>query len=313
MSENTFLANARQGKNQWYYYIFTLLTVFFAWQVIGVLPLAAYTFIHTPQLAGELLQAEHPNVLQNALNAAMQTNTGLALTLLAFGFGLAALLFCIQRIHDKKITATVTGRPRIDTGRILFGAGIWTLLSIASFTLQLLFAEPTDLIFQFEPLNFFILLLISLTLLPVQTSFEELLFRGYLMQWFAYLLKRRWAAIVLTGVLFGLMHCANPETGMGFWIVMPQYILMGLLLSYIAVQDNGMELALGLHAANNILAAITVTSDKSALQTHALFRMLNPGTSHTETLMMLVLAILFIWICNRKYHFLPKRYFFLKS
>lgn len=303
MTENTFLENAREGRNQWYYYVFTLLAVFLAWQVVGVIPLAIYTFVHTPSLAGELLQPEHTNVLQNALNAAMQTNTGLALTLLSFGFGIAALLICIKHIHGKKIKGTITGRPHIDMGRVFFGASIWALLSVAGFAFQYIITEPSELVFQFEPLHFFILLLISLTLLPIQTSFEELLFRGYLMQWFVYLLKCRWTAVVLTGVLFGLMHCANPETGMGFWIVMPQYILMGLLLSYITVRDNGMELALGLHAANNILAAVTVTSEKSALQTHALFRIMNPEASHMETLIMLVFAVVFIWICHRKYHF----------
>ena len=81
---------------------------------------------------------------------------------------------------------------------------------------------------------------------------------------------------------------------------------MGLILGYIAVKDDGIELALGLHMANNILAAITLTSDASTLQTHALFKDMNPSASHLDTLMMLITGILFIWICNRKYHFWGK-------
>ena len=53
------------------------------------------------------------------------------------------------------------------------------------------------------------------------------------------------------------------------WGALPQYILMGLILGFVAVKDDGMELSLGLHMANNIIAAITITSDSSTLQTHA--------------------------------------------
>lgn len=299
-----FLEKVYLGRNQWYYYIFTLLITFFAWQFIGVIPLVVYTFIHTPDLVQTFTQ--DPTALQSALIGAMQTNTGLALTLVAFVFGLVALFAGVRYIQNKPCLAIVTGRPRIDWKRIGFGAGVWALLSIATFAYQLAFMDHSDLIFQFEPANFFILLLISLTLLPLQASFEEILFRGYLMQWAAFLFKCRWIPFLLTGILFGLMHAANPETGMGFWIVMPQYILMGLIMSYIAVKDDGLELALGLHIANNVLAAITVTSPTSALQTHALFQLQNPTASHWDTLVMLISGILFIVLCQLKYRFWGK-------
>lgn len=301
-----FLEKVYNGRNQWYYYIFTLLIVFFVWQVIGVIPLMIYTFNTTPGLFEEMFRLSNPEALQTALNTALQTNGGLALMILSFGFGMGALLLCIRYIHGKKIISVITARTQIDLKKIFFAAGVWSLLSLLGFLLQFMSASPEELVFQFEPVNFFILLLISLTLLPIQTSFEELLFRGYLMQWSAYLFQYRWVAVALTGILFGIMHGANPETEMGLWVVMPQYILMGLLLSYITVKDDGMELALGLHMANNILAAITVTSGKSALQTHALFREVNPTASHWDTLGMLIFALLFLWICNHKYRFYSK-------
>ena len=127
------------------------------------------------------------------------------------------------------------------------------------------------------------------------------------MQWSALLFKYRWVAVVITGVLFGILHGANPEVeefGMG--VALPHYILMGLILGFVAVKDDGMELSLGLHMANNIIAAITITSDSSTLQTHALFKDLHPTASHFDTLTMLVAGVIFIWICNRKYHFWGK-------
>lgn len=290
-----FLEQAYTGKNQWYYYLFSLLVIFTATQ-IGSLPLVGY------------MLWENPDILKTGdISGATSTNTGLALTLLSFAVGLLALFFCVKYIHHKQAIDIVTARPKVDWSRVFFAAGIWGVLSLLTLAVPLLTSDSSDIIFQFDPVNFFILVIISLLLFPFQTSFEELLFRGYLMQWAALLFKYRWVAILITGTLFGVMHGANPEVEeFGIWVALPQYILMGLILGYVAVKDNGTELALGLHMANNILAAITFTSDSSTLQTHALFKDLHPTASWADIVVMLIAGIIFIWFCNRKYHFMDK-------
>lgn len=290
-----FLEQVHTGKNQWYLYVFSLLIIFTATQ-IGSLPLMGY------------LLYENPDILKTGnISVATATNTGLVLALLSFVAGFFALFYCVKYIHHKNTLSIVTSRPKVDWGRIFFAASVWGFLTLVTLLVPLIATDSQDIIFQFDPVPFFILVVISLLLFPFQTSFEELLFRGYLMQWAARLFKYRWLAVLVTGVLFGLMHGANPEMEeFGVWIALPQYILMGLVLGYVAVKDDGTELALGLHMANNILAAITVTSDASTLQTHALFKDLHPTASWTDTLVMLVAGILFIWICNRKYRFIHK-------
>lgn len=290
-----FLEQAYSGKNQWYLYVLTLLIVFTATQ-IGALPLVAYMVIFDPT-----------SLQTGNIAIATSTNIGLTLTLLSFITGFFALLLCVRYVHQKPYTSIVTARRKIDWKRIFFGAGIWGILTIATFVIQYFTTDSSEIQFQFEPLRFLGLLVISLALFPFQTSFEELVFRGYLMQWSALLFKYRWVAVLLTGLLFGAMHVANPEVGAyGMLVAMPQYILMGLILGYVAVKDDGMELSLGLHMSNNILTAITFTSDASALQTSALFKDLNPTASHWDTLAILAAGVLFIWICNRKYHFIGK-------
>lgn len=290
-----FLEKVYNGKNQWYLYIFSLLVIFTATQ-IGSLPLLGYMVWQDP----EILKTGN-------ISAATSTNAGLAFTLLSFVVGFFAIFFCVKFIHRKKSTDIVTARKRVDWGRVFFGAAIWGVLSLTTLAVPFLFGDTSDIVFQFDPLNFFILVVISLLLFPFQTSFEELLFRGYLMQWSALLFRYRWAAVVVTGVLFGLLHGANPEVEeFGVWIALPQYILMGLILGFVAVKDDGMELSLGLHVSNNILAAIMFTSDSSTLQTHALFKDLHPTASWLDTGMMLVAGIIFIWLCNRRYHFMDK-------
>jgi hypothetical protein len=99
-----------------------------------------------------------------------------------------------------------------------------------------------------------------------------LFFRGYLTQGIAGWTKSRWLAILIPGILFGLMHVANPEINeFGFWQAMPNYILFGLLFGLISILDDGIELAIGIHAINNIFTCLTTTYSASALQTDALF------------------------------------------
>lgn len=290
-----FLEQAYTGKNQWYIYVLTLLIVFTATQ-IGSLPLVAYMMYLDPE-----------SLKTGNIAIATGTNTGLALTLFSFTVGFFALLLCVRYIHQKTYISIVTARRKIDWKRFFLGAGIWGALTLITFIVQYATTDSSEIQFQFEPMRFLGLLAVSLVLFPFQTSFEELLFRGYLMQWVALLFKYRWVAVLITGLLFGAMHGANPEVGAyGMWVAMPQYILMGLILGYVAVKDDGMEISLGLHLANNILAALTFTSDASALQTSALFKDLNPTASHWDTLMLLVAGVLFIWICNRKYRFAGK-------
>lgn len=290
-----FLEKVYNGKNQWYFYVFSLLIIFTAIQ-IGTLPLLGYLILKDPQML------QSGNIAE-----ATSTNAGLALTLLGFVAGFFALFLCVKYLHQRKALSLVTARSRVDWGRILFAAAVWGGLSLISLAIPILTADSSDIIFQFDPLNFFILVVIALVMFPFQTSFEELLFRGYLMQWSALLFKYRWVAILITGTLFGIMHSTNPEVEeFGMWIALPQYILMGLILGFVAVKDDGLELAIGLHMSNNILAAITFTSDSSTLQTHALFKDLHPSASWVDTIVMLATGIIFIWLCNRKYRFMNK-------
>ena len=118
-----FLEKVYSGRNQWYFYIFSLLIIFTATQ-IGSLPLVGYMIM------------EDPSILQGGdISAATNTNTGLALTLLSFAVGFFTILFCVKYIHHKKTADIVTGRQRIDWGRIFFGAAVWGILSLITLAL----------------------------------------------------------------------------------------------------------------------------------------------------------------------------------
>ena len=288
-----FLEKAYYGKTQWYWFVLSLLIIFIAWQGIGAIPYTVYILIQNFNIPGGLSQEM----------LLPKTNLELGIFLLSFIIGFFAIFLCIVLIHQRTCSSVVTGRNKIDYKRILFGFVIWGALSVLSIASSVITSD--NVIFQFDAPKFIGLLCVSLLLLPFQTSFEELFFRGYLMQWFGILFKYRWIPLLATSLCFGLMHGVNPEVkDFGFWVAMPQYILIGLILGYVTIKDDGTELALGLHMANNSILSLAVTSDSSALQTAALFKDMNPSMSYMDSVTILIAGIIFIYICNRKYHFM---------
>jgi hypothetical protein len=63
-----------------------------------------------------------------------------------------------------------------------------------------------------------------------------------------------------------------------------------------------MELALGFHAANNLVGALLVTSDWSAFQTHSILKNIAEPTAGLEVILpVLVIYPLLLFIFSKKY------------
>ncbi|MBA4322992.1 MAG: CPBP family intramembrane metalloprotease domain-containing protein, partial [Odoribacter sp.] len=107
----------------------------------------------------------------------------------------------------------------------------------------------------------------------------------------------------MTSILFSLMHAINPEVkDFGFFTMMPQYLLFGLVFGIVSIMDDGIEVAMGAHAANNIFLCIFLTNSSSALQTSALYEQKNvypwaefPGLLIASVIFVFVLKMIFRW------------------
>ena len=191
--------------------------------------------------------------------------------LMPFVVGLALLFGWVMLIHRQTLTSLTTSRRRIDWRRILFSFTLWSVLTIVITGISI-FLSPEEYVLNFRWEPFLYLFVIVLFLIPLQTSFEEYLFRGYMMQGIGIMAKNRWVPLVVTSVLFGLMHMGNPEVeemGMG---IMVYYIGTGFFLGILTLMDEGLELALGFHAANNMITALLVTSEGTAFQVDAIYK-----------------------------------------
>lgn len=200
---------------------------------------------------------------------AVGSNTFLAIQLLPFLCAFLTLLLCLKFIHKRPALSVLTSRQRIDWKRFLFSASVW--MSIMGLSLLLSFKFSDTVEWHFNSDAFIPLLLISLLLVPIQTTCEEVMFRGYLLQIFGTSFKRAWLSVLVTSVLFGLIHAGNPEIDYLGYIALVYYILTGVFLAVLAVMDEGLELSMGFHAANNIFGALILTNDWQAFQTDALF------------------------------------------
>jgi membrane protease YdiL (CAAX protease family) len=139
-------------------------------------------------------------------------------------------------------------------------------------------------------------------MIPLQTSAEEFIFRGYLMQGFGLLVKNKWIPLLTTSVIFGCLHFFNPEVAKMGNIVMVYYIGTGLFLGILTLMDEGTELALGFHAANNLTTALLVTSEWSALQTHSILKDIsNPSAGFEIVLPVFIVFPLLLLVFAKKY------------
>jgi len=260
-----FIEQAYKGKNEWWRYFLTIIVVFLGWQLLGVIPLFMVAFNESADLAELMASSEHAFA-----DLGIDSNLYLLAILLMFVMGLLALLFSIKQIHHRSITSLITSREHIDWNRVLYGFGFWFLLSVMFLAIDYWMA-PEHFVYNFKPVPFTILVVVAFVFIPLQTSFEELLFRGYLMQGIGILFKSAAVPFLFTSIGFGLMHAFNPEIEKLGYIILIYYIGTGFLFGIVTLMDEGSELALGLHAANNIVAAVFVTVNWAAFQTEALF------------------------------------------
>ncbi|WP_224490313.1 CPBP family intramembrane glutamic endopeptidase [Robertkochia flava] len=221
--------------------------------------------------------------------------------LLPFAFALGMLLVWVKYIHKQSITALTTSRKKIDWGRIFFAFFLWgavtTILVFVDYGLK-----PEHYKWNFDLMMFLQLALVGILLIPLQTSFEEYFFRGYLMQGIGIYSGNRWLPLVVTSLFFGLLHLGNPEVGKLGYGIMLYYIGTGFFLGVLTLMDEGLELAIGFHAANNLFTALLVTANWTAFQTPSVLRdIAEPSIGFDVVVPVFIVFPALLWIFGKRY------------
>jgi len=98
----------------------------------------------------------------------------------------------------------------------------------------------------------------ALPLILIQTSAEELIFRGYLQQQLAARFNSRFFWMFLPSALFAALHW-DPEMGNNAWLVIGVTFAIALIAADLTEKTGSLGAAMGLHFANNIFALLIIS------------------------------------------------------
>ncbi|BAY62871.1 abortive infection protein [Calothrix brevissima NIES-22] len=246
-----FLDAVHQGDNHWWHYCLAVFLIVYYWVNIS-----GYIVLICQSLLSLIISSD-------SIVFFISTST-------AFIALLLILIFIVQRLHRRSFYSLISTDASIDKKRLLLGFGVW-LIQLFIFTFSDISIHPQDYLYKFDPQQWFLLLPFALILTPIQTSAEEFLFRGYLMQGLSLITKHRLLLILITSFLFTIPHLGNPEMQRGFILGAMSYFVWGIFLAAITLKDNGLELALGVHAANNLFSFLIMRAQDSVIPNPTIF------------------------------------------
>jgi len=276
-------------KGFWYYILGSFLIILFN------------TFAQIPLLSFASWDSITPDSNPMDIFNDISKNLRFFLLLLTFVLTVPGILLVVNKLHDLPIMSIISKRKKIDYNRILFAFTIaGTIISLSVLIGYYLSPENYELNFKLK--EFLILTIIAIIFVPIQTSVEEIVFRGYLMQGFGHWLNSRFMALFLTSTIFGFLHFFNPEInklGNSFIIL---YIISSFTFGIMTLMDEGLELAMGFHAGNNLFIALLLTADWTVFNTDSLLiDISDPKIGLTDFIAPLILYPLILLIFSKKY------------
>ena len=263
--EKSFLEQVHLGQTEWYRYFFGIILILFFWLVLGslfvVVPLLWVMLDGDPATAVDLqtgmLTGVDPLINYVALN-------------LSFGMMIVGVFVTVRFVHGRPFRSIITPAKTFEWRRMWQGFGLWLLLvALASLVEYLLHPEIYTVVFNAR--RFLPFALVVLLLTPMQTTAEELLFRGYLLQATGHVGRNFVVLSLVNGILFMVPHLGNPELAASAILLPLFYLSIGGFFAYLTLRDNSAALAIGAHASNNLYSALFANYTGSALQTESIF------------------------------------------
>jgi uncharacterized protein len=265
MKDATYVEAAGWGKYRWWRYVLGLIIILFAWMV-------AANFV-SALVALALGGKEGVAAFSRLDYAAFGSVGGFVVVMAGFPVFLAGILIAVTLIHQRHPRTLITARERISWTRIGHGfvAGFvpWVLLG----GLGQYFLYPNSFSFNSDLKTFALFVPIALVMTAIQTTTEELFFRGYIVQGASLIWSNRMFLAIVSAVIFTLPHATNPESQEGGWIGMflGYFVGTGLLYAIVSLIDGTTELAIGAHFANNLAYFLLFNWSGSFFTTPALF------------------------------------------
>ena len=195
-----YFKKATTGDNSILWYILGFLAVVFAY-MLGQIPLVLvqwYQVESDKSIGTDDVEKFLETMDFTLLN--INKNVGLILMITVFIFAMMALMLAVKYFHKRPFKLLITPNKKINYKKILWGFGFWFILALV-FEGIVALIYPETYYFNFKPASWLFLLIICLVLLPIQTSFEELFLRGYLMPGISFFTKDKILPLLITSVV----------------------------------------------------------------------------------------------------------------
>ena len=272
------------------------MLVLFMWQAVGAIPFFTVC---------EYLQ--NIEITQFQCDGTQITGDSVLLDYLLsnymFIIGIIGVWIAVRVLHKKTLTQVVTGRKTFDYNRVVYAIWVGFLLHSALLILDVLFIH-TEITFRSPSFSEYItFFLFAVVLTTYQAGFEEIFFRGYLLQGLSLIARNRVVITIVSSVLFVLPHLANPEPfEYGFAPYATSLFMFALFMTVIVLVDGGIELAIGYHALNNLWIGLIANTEVTALHTPSLLIVpIERYAMFPDVPVQLIVYIVFLVILNKKY------------
>lgn len=260
-----FLNGAKSGVNRWWVWVLGILMILVIWQVIGSIPtLVSCEIVDSAQFADF--------TCDGAMIKGSSSLPRFVLGVSAFVIAMVGIWAVVRVLHKKPFAKVLTARPSFDLNRVLFAMLVGFVIFATPFLVAVAVGSEDVTFKSPDVLEYVLFLMFAIVLIPFQAGFEEVFFRGYLMQGFWLLTRNRMVLVVVTAVVFTLPHLPNPEPWeYGVVPYVARILSLGGFFALLTLLDGGIELAVGIHVINNLIYTLLAATSVSVIESPALF------------------------------------------
>ncbi|MBW4528666.1 MAG: CPBP family intramembrane metalloprotease [Phormidium tanganyikae FI6-MK23] len=285
VKDTTYVEAARWGKYWGWRYVLGLVVILFAGLVGG--DAAA------PRIAFLLSGQEGLAAFRRLDYAALGPLGGFVAVMASFPFFLAGILIAVTLIHQRHPRTLITARKTINWLRVGHGFVAWFVPFWLIAGLGQYFFYPDTFSFNFDFATFALFVPLALIFTAIQTTTEELFFRGYIVQGTSLVWGNRIFLALVPAVIFTLPHLLNPEAIAGGWLTVffNYFLVPGLVWTVVSLIDGTTELAIGAHFANNIGGNLLMGVAGNAVNAPTLFTVSEFHATYTALSMLVVIPV----------------------
>ena len=261
---NRYLEMVHLGKTDWWRFLLSIIVMISFWQILGGLPVIV--------LLVWVMGDGNPQtgVSSNGQFFGVNPTLSFSVQMMASLFFILGIFVAIRFIHDRPFKSLITPTLNIDWRRIFQGFIVWFIL-LGTMSLLEAFLYPGRYSFSLNLHIYIPFALVALVLLPIQTTAEELFFRGYIIQSTGLRISNIFLLSSISGFIFMVPHLLNPEARLNYLLMGFYYFIIGGVMAFITLREGRLELALGLHAANNVFSALIANYTITVLPTPSVF------------------------------------------